>query len=96
MNKLYYKNIIKGIKKIYLFTDSCLLVLRDEDLEIVDQVKYIIVNSIKEDKVNISINLNQKIDGKDNYKIICEDKTICHKVAKILQEEVDKITDINN
>ena len=42
------------------------------------------------------MNLNQKIDGKDNYKIICEDKTICHKVSKILQEEVDKITDINN
>ena len=40
MNKLYYKNIIKGGKKIYLFTDSCLLVLRDEDLEIVDQIKY--------------------------------------------------------
>ena len=96
MNKLYYKNIIKGIKKVYLFTDSCLLVLRDEDLEIVDQVKYILVNNIKEDKINIVMNLNQKIDGKDNYKIICEDKTICHKVAKILQEEVDKITDINN
>ena len=96
MNKLYYKNIIKGIKKVYLFTDSCLLVLRDEDLEIVDQVKYILVDNIKEDKINILINLNKKLDGKDNYKIICEDKTICHKVTKILQEEVDKITDINN
>ena len=63
MNKLYYKNIIKGGKKVYLFTDSCLLVLRDEDLEIVDQVKYIMVKNIKEEKMNISINLNQKVDG---------------------------------
>ena len=96
MNKLYYKNIIKGGKKIYLFTDSCLLVLRDEDLEIVDQIKYLVVKSLKEDKFNILISLNQKIDGKENYKIICEDKTICHKVTKILLEEVEKITDINS
>ena len=96
MNKLYYKNIIKGGKKIYLFTDSCLLVLRDEDLEIVDQIKYLVVKSLKEDKFNILISLNQKVDGKENYKIICEDKTICHKVTKILLEEVEKITDINN
>ena len=96
MNKLYYKNIIKGGKKIYLFTDSCLLVLRDEDLEIVDQIKYLVVKSLKEDKVNILISLNQKVDGTENYKIICEDKTICHKVTKILLEEVEKITDINN
>ena len=100
MNKLYYKNIIKGIKKVYLFTDSCLLVLRNEDLEIIDQVKYINVKSIKEeikeDQINIVLCLNQKIDGKDIYKVNCEDKTICHRVSKILQEEVDKITEIIN
>ena len=96
MNKLYYKNIIKGIKKVYLFTDSRLIVLFDEDLEIFDQIKYHIVKNIREDKNNILINLNQKFDGKDYYKIECEDKTICHKVCKIFQEEVDKITDVNN
>ena len=96
MNKLYFKNIIKGGKKVYLFTDSCLIVLREEDLEITDQIKYLTVKNIKEEKSIISINLNQKLDGRDNYKITCEDKTICHKVSKILQEEVDKITDINN
>ena len=94
MNKLYFKNIIKGGKKVYLFTDSCLIVLREEDLEITDQIKYLTVKNIKEEKSIISINLNQKLDGRDNYKISCEDKTICHKVSKILQEEVDKITDI--
>ena len=96
VNKLYFKNIIKGQKKVYLFTDSCLIVLREGDLEIIDQVKYIIVKLIKEDKINIVMTLNQKLDGNENYKIICEDKNICHKVSKILQEEVDKITDINN
>ena len=96
MNKLYYKNIIKGMKKVYLFTDSCLLVLRDEDLEIIEQIKYVVIKNLKEDKNTITINFNQKIDGKDNNKITCEDKTICHKVNKILQEEVDKVTDINN
>ena len=42
------------------------------------------------------ISVPQKFDGKDYYKIECEDKTICHKVCKIFQEEVDKITDVNN
>ena len=65
-------------------------------MEIVDQIKYLVVKSLKEDKFNILISLNQKVDGKENYKIICEDKTICHKVTKILLEEVEKITDINN
>ena len=95
MNKLYYKNIIKGIKKFYLFTDSCLLVFREEDLEIIEQVKYIKIKDTKEDKNNIIINFNQKIDGKISYKINCEDKIICHKINKILIDELNKITDIN-
>ena len=69
-------------------------------MEIIDQVKYINVKSIKEeikeDQINIVLCLNQKIDGKDIYKVNCEDKTICHRVSKILQEEVDKITEIIN
>ena len=95
MNKLFYKNIIKGIKRIYLFTDSCLLIFRDEDLEIVEQIKYIKIKDTKEEKNNILINYNQKTDGKLSYKVNCEDKTFCHKINKILIEELDKITDTN-
>ena len=95
MNKLYYKNIIKGIKKVYLFTDSCLLVFREEDLEIIEQIKYIKIKDTREDKINIIINYNQKVDGKNFYKINCEDKNICHKINKILMEELDKIADTN-
>ena len=47
----------QGIKKVYLFTDSRLIVLFDEDLEIFDQIKYHIVKNIREDKNNILINL---------------------------------------
>ena len=96
MKKLYYKNIIKGIKKFYLFTDSCLLIFREEDLEIIEQIKYMKIKDTKEDKNIIIINFNQKIDGKISYKINCEDKIICHKINKILIDELDKITDINN
>ena len=93
MNKLFYKNIIKGIKCIYLFTDSCLLIFRDEDLEIIEQIKYKLIKNSKEEKNNIVINYNQKVDGQLSYKINCEDKSICHKINKILSEELDKITD---
>ena len=93
MNKLFYKNIIKGIKRIYLFTDSCLLIFRDDDLEITDQIEYIKIKDTKEEKNNIIINYNQKIDGKINYKVNCEDKTISHKINKILIEELGKISD---
>ena len=95
MKKLCYKNIIKGIKRIFLFTDSCLLIFREDDLEIIEQIKYIIIKDTKEEKNNIVINYNQKVDGRNTYKINCEDKVICHKVNKILLEELDKITDTN-
>ena len=95
MKKLCYKNIIKGIKRIFLFTDSCLLIFREDDLEIIEQIKYIIIKDTKEEKNNILINYNQKVDGRNTYKINCEDKVICHKVNKILLEELDKITDTN-
>ena len=32
---------------------------------------------------------------KNFYKINCEDKNICHKINKILMEELDKIADTN-
>ena len=95
MKKLCYKNIIKGIKRIFLFTDSCLLIFREEDLEIIEQVKYIIIKDTKEDKNIIIINYNQKVDGRNTYKINCEEKNICHKVNKLLIEELDKMTDTN-
>ena len=95
MNKLYYKNIIKGLKKVYLFTDSCLLIFREEDLEIIDQIKYTKIKDTKEDKCNIIINYNQIVDGNKFYKVNCEEKNICHKINKILIEELDKITDTN-
>ena len=95
MNKLFFKNIIKGIKRLYLFTDSCLLIFREEDLEIIEQIKYIKIKDTKEEKNNIIINFNQKIDGKTSFKVNCEEKTICHKINKILIEELDKITDTN-
>jgi hypothetical protein len=95
MNKLYYKNIIKGLKKVYLFTDSCLLIFREEDLEIIDQIKYTKIKDTKEDKINIIINYNQIVDGNNIYKVNCEEKNICHKINKILMEELEKITDTN-
>ena len=95
VNKFYYKNIIKGQKKIYLFTDSSFLILRIEDLEIFEQFKYIKIKDIKEEKNFLLINFNQKVDSVNSIKINCEEKTICHKVNKILQEELDKMTDTN-
>ena len=76
-----------------MFTDSCLLIFRDDDLEITDQIEYIKIKDTKEEKNNIIINYNQKIDGKFNYKVNCEDKTISHKINKILIEELGKISD---
>jgi hypothetical protein len=95
VNKFYYKNIIKGLKRIYLFTDSSFLILRVEDLEIFEQFKYIQIKDIKEEKHILNINFNQKVDSQNSIKINCEEKTICHKVNKILQEELDKMTDTN-
>jgi hypothetical protein len=95
VNKFYYKNIIKGLKRIYLFTDSSFLILRVEDLEIFEQFKYIQIKDIKEEKHILNINFNQKVDNQNSIKINCEEKTICHKVNKILQEELDKMTDTN-
>ena len=95
VNKFYYKNIIKGQKRIYLFTDSSFLILRVEDLEIFEQFKYIQIKDIKEEKHILNINFNQKVDSQNSIKINCEDKSICHKVNKILQEELDKMTDTN-
>ena len=95
VNKFYYKNIIKGQKKIYLFTDSSLLILRIEDLEIFEQFKYIQIKDIKEEKHILNINFNQKVDSSNSIKINCEEKSICHKVNKILQEELEKMTDTN-
>ena len=83
------------MKKVYLFTDSCLLIFREEDLEIIDQIKYTKIKDTREDKINIIINYNQIVDGNKFYKVNCEEKNICHKINKILIEELDKITDTN-
>lgn len=94
MNKFNYKNFIKGPKRIYLFTDSFLLIFR-EDLEIIDKINYKTIKDAKEDKIYIIINYNQIVDGNISYKINCEEITICHKVKQLLQEELDKIIDTN-
>ena len=95
VNKFYYKNMIKGPKWIYLFTDSSFLVLRVEDLELFEQFKYIQIKDIKEEKNNMIINYMQKSGNETSQKVNCEEKTICHKVNKILQEELEKMTDTN-
>ena len=87
--------MIKGPKWIYLFTDSSFLVLRVEDLELFEQFKYIQIKDIKEEKNNMIINYMQKSGNETSQKVNCEEKTICHKVNKILQEELEKMTDTN-
>ena len=87
-NKYYPLRIIYGFKRFYLFTNISLLIIDYKDYDIINDLYYFCIKSVKSDKFEVKIEYNQKIDNQDKYVIECDDETIANNILKSLNEEI--------
>ena len=87
-NKYYPLHIIYGFKRFYLFTNISLLIIDYKNYDIINDIYYIFIKSVKSEKFEVKIEFNQKIDDKDKYVIECDDETITNNILNTLNEGI--------
>ena len=87
-----FDNLIKGNDTIYVFTDSCLMIM-NINADLINEIYYFYIDKAYNQQNVINVKYNQVIDGNTNYLIKLENNAIADRVAQILNEETSKNRD---
>ena len=95
-HKYYPLHIISGFKIFYLFTTLSMIVIEYTNFNLINNIDYFYIKSVRAEKLEVKIEYNQVIDSASNSIILCEDENIAINVSKSLNEEMINNKEIIN
>ena len=91
-NNLIVNNLIKDNDNLYVFTNSCLLIMNSK-LEIYDNIHYFYIDEVITENNTIYIKYNQDIEGNSFTNFYVENDKLVKQISYILTEETAKNKD---